>query len=234
MSETVPAGSTSSPAALRMRRSRERRRQAKAIVSAAADLDYVPFEAEPATRVVVSDDGAGDPADALQRGCLCGCHAPHADPRHRACYPAARCGGLAAFLEDRMMPLQLSDHAGLSRKTAPEAEAPKTCLWCGRPFQARRDGGKRQVFRRPACRRDFDAAGRRWVAEAIATGAMTVDALRNGLAATRALVPAAISPTSECEAPLQHLARVSPPDFCYTRQRDLERLMAQAIATRRR
>jgi len=133
-----------------------------------------------------------------------------------------------------MPPPQLNDQANLSIKTAPEAEAPKGCLWCGRPFQARRDGGKRQVFCRPACRRDFDAAGRRWVAEAIATGAMTVDALRNGLAATRALVPAAISPTSDCDAPPQHLARLSPPDFHYARQRDLERLMAQAIATRRR
>ena len=155
--------------------------------------------------------------------------------RHRARYPRLLDSGLAAFLEDRTMPPpQFRDHAALSTKTELEAEPPKGCLWCGRPFHARRDGGKRQVFCRPACRRDFDAAGRRWVAEAIAAGVMTVDALRNGLAATRALVPAAISPTSECKAPWQHPARISPPDFCYTRQRDLERLMAQAIAMRRR
>jgi hypothetical protein len=68
------------------------------------------------------------------------------------------------------------------------------CAWCGRAFIPRATGGKRQVFCRPACRRGFDAAGRRWVAEAIATGTLSLDALRNGAAATRALVAAAISP----------------------------------------
>lgn len=68
------------------------------------------------------------------------------------------------------------------------------CLWCGRGFTPRVDGGKRQVFCREACRRAFDAAGRQWVAEAIAGGMLTVDALRNGAAATRALPSAAISP----------------------------------------
>ena len=43
------------------------------------------------------------------------------------------------------------------------------CLWCGKQFTPRRDGGKRQVFCREACRRAFDAAGRRWVGEAIAS-----------------------------------------------------------------
>jgi hypothetical protein len=57
-----------------------------------------------------------------------------------------------------------------------------------------RDGGKRQVFCREVCRRVFEPAGCRWVAEAIATGALTVDALRNGAATTRALFPRSISP----------------------------------------
>jgi hypothetical protein len=68
------------------------------------------------------------------------------------------------------------------------------CGWCGRAFVPRRDGGKRQVFCRPACRRGFDAAGRRWVSEAIATGMLTIDALRSGAAATRALLQGANSP----------------------------------------
>ena len=50
------------------------------------------------------------------------------------------------------------------------------------------------MFCRSACRRAFDAAGRRWVAEAIAGGMLTVDAPRNGAAATRALLPGAVSP----------------------------------------
>jgi hypothetical protein len=79
----------------------------------------------------------------------------------------------------------------------------EVCLWCGKGFASRRDGGKRQVFCRPACRRGIDAAGRRWVSEAIATGTLTVEALRNGAATTRALPPGAIAPAaiSEHEKP---------------------------------
>jgi hypothetical protein len=62
------------------------------------------------------------------------------------------------------------------------------CLWCGKGFTARRDGGKRQVFCCPFCRRAFDATGRQWVAEAIATGVLTVDAIKNSPTPTRALV----------------------------------------------
>jgi hypothetical protein len=68
------------------------------------------------------------------------------------------------------------------------------CLWCGKGFTPRCDGGKRQVFCRPTCRRAFDAAGRRWVSEAIASGMLSVDALRNGPGATRALFAGVISP----------------------------------------
>ena len=73
------------------------------------------------------------------------------------------------------------------------------CGWCSRAFMPRTTGGKRQVFCREACRRGFDAAGRRWVAGAIATGALTVDALRNGGATTRALPPGAILPAAISE-----------------------------------
>jgi hypothetical protein len=73
------------------------------------------------------------------------------------------------------------------------------CLWCNRVFTPRATGGKGQRFCRPACRRAFDAAGRRWVAEAIAAGMLTVGALRSGAAATRALAGAGGTPH---EAPL--------------------------------
>jgi len=109
------------------------------------------------------------------------------------------------------------------------------CLWCSRGFAPRRSGGKRQVFCRPACRRAFDAAGRRWVAEAIAAGVLTLDALKNGATATRALAPATISPAPKIEAPPHHPAPAAHrAQSSYTRQQDLERLMAQAIAMRRR
>jgi hypothetical protein len=109
------------------------------------------------------------------------------------------------------------------------------CLWCGKGFAPRRDGGKRQLFCRPACRRSFDRAGRRWVAEAIATGVLTVDALTTGPAATRALVLAAIFHTPAGEVPSEHLTPVtSRAAHHYTRQQELERRMARAIAMRRR
>ena len=111
----------------------------------------------------------------------------------------------------------------------------RVCLWCGKGFTPRRDGGKAQRFCRSACRRDFDAAGRRWVAAAIGAGVLTVDALNIDATATRALVPAATSPVPVGEAPWQHSAsEASRADSPYTRQRDLETLMAHAIAMRRR
>jgi hypothetical protein len=80
-----------------------------------------------------------------------------------------------------------------------------SCAWCGRAFIPRATGGKRQVFCRPACRRGFDAAGRRWMSEAIASGTLTVDALRNGAAATRALLSGVISP-----APISEPQKAAP------------------------
>jgi hypothetical protein len=109
----------------------------------------------------------------------------------------------------------------------------RVCLWCGRRFDPRRDGGEPQVFCRPDCGRIFDAAARRRVAEAIATGLL--DALKNGPTATRALVPTAVSSPHADEAARQSPAPVAPrADSRSAHQQDLERLMAKAIAMRRR
>jgi hypothetical protein len=64
------------------------------------------------------------------------------------------------------------------------------CPWCGSNFEPRRDGGKVQRFCRPACRRAFDAAARRWVADALAAGTVTIADVRDGSATTRALARA--------------------------------------------
>jgi len=45
-----------------------------------------------------------------------------------------------------------------------------SCTWCGRAFTPRTTGGKLQTFCRTGCRRAFDTAGRKYVAEAIADG----------------------------------------------------------------
>jgi len=109
------------------------------------------------------------------------------------------------------------------------------CAWCGRPYQERQTGGRTQRFCRPSCRRSFHAAVRAWALDAIAHGTLTLAEVTSGAAATRALVPAATSPVSVGEAPWQHSAsEASRADSPYTRQRDLETLMAHAIAMRRR
>jgi hypothetical protein len=90
-----------------------------------------------------------------------------------------------------------------------------TCAWCGRPFTPRCDGGKRQRFCREVCRRIFDAAGRRWVAGAIADGTLTLGQLRSGPAATRALLPQTVTPAqidpAAKPAPLALATRVDDP-----------------------
>jgi hypothetical protein len=61
------------------------------------------------------------------------------------------------------------------------------CKWCGHPFKPRETGGKPQHFCRSACRRTFEAAGRRWVAAALAKGSLSLAELRDGFHPTRAL-----------------------------------------------
>ena len=69
------------------------------------------------------------------------------------------------------------------------------CRWCGRTFAPRATGGHAQRFCRPACRRALDRAGRKFVAAAIADdGRLTVEALKSGYGATRALPAGAVSP----------------------------------------
>jgi len=88
----------------------------------------------------------------------------------------------------------------------PENSTAGACRWCGSNFEPRRDGGKAQRFCREACRRAFDAAGRRWVAEALAAGTVTIADLRGGSAATRALARAGKIPP-ETDRPVP-----TPPD----------------------
>jgi hypothetical protein len=76
----------------------------------------------------------------------------------------------------------------------------RSCLWCKRGFTPRRDGGKEQRFCSPTCRYALDAAGRRWIAVALASGALTLDHLRSGSLTTRALLSGAISPQPVPEA----------------------------------
>ena len=67
-----------------------------------------------------------------------------------------------------------------------------TCLWCGRSFTARR-GGSPQRFCRARCRTAFWSALRRWAERAVASGALTIDHIRNADPAACMLVPDDIS-----------------------------------------
>jgi hypothetical protein len=73
------------------------------------------------------------------------------------------------------------------------------------------------------------------VAEAIAIGVLTVQRLKNGLAATRALGPAAASAAPVDEPAQQRPARVAQrAEYGDARQRDFEQLLARTVAARRR
>jgi len=114
-------------------------------------------------------------------------------------------------------------------------EVPTLCAWCGRPFQERQTGGRAQRFCLPSCRRAFHTAVRAWAVDAIADGTLTVAEVRNGAPATRALVTAAPTGVPGGEVASQRLTPAGPcADGDHTGQRDLERLMARAIAMRRR
>jgi hypothetical protein len=102
------------------------------------------------------------------------------------------------------------------------------CAWCGRPYQERRTGGRTQRFCRPSCRRSFHAAVRAWALDAIAHGTLTLAEVRSGAAATRALLPTAMSQVPVGDAP------VAPCADSRFGQEEFERLLARTIADRRR
>jgi hypothetical protein len=93
-----------------------------------------------------------------------------------------------------------------------EVSTTSACFWCGACFEPRNDGGKAQRFCRPTCRRAFETASRRFVAEAIAAGTLTIDMLRNSAASTRALVMHQFSPSPVPSLPKPEEARPAPPE----------------------
>ena len=108
------------------------------------------------------------------------------------------------------------------------------CLWCAAPFTLRR-GGSPKKFCSARCRHEFHRCARRWAEAAVAAGALSVDVLKNGDPAACTLLPPAGSYETAGEAHGHQSAPITPRvDSDLTRQRDLERLMARAIAMRRR
>jgi hypothetical protein len=108
------------------------------------------------------------------------------------------------------------------------------CLWCAAPVALRRGGSPRK-FCCARCRHEFHSCARRWAEAAVAAGALSVDVLKNGDPAACTLLQGTISLTLESQSPEQFPTPVvHRAESSYTQQQDLERLMAQAIAARRR
>jgi hypothetical protein len=114
-------------------------------------------------------------------------------------------------------------------------ETSTSCQWCAKPFQARRSGGSPRRFCCTKCRTTFWSALRRWGEHAIAAGTLTITDMKNGDRAACTLVLAAGSSGAAGEAHGSQSTVTAPRvDSRHTTQQNLERLMAQAIAMRRR
>jgi hypothetical protein len=108
------------------------------------------------------------------------------------------------------------------------------CSWCGQDLQPRR-GGSPQRFCSAEHRSLFWSALRRWGERAVAAGILTIADIRNGDPAACTLLLAAGSPGAVDEAHGSQSTVTAPRvDSRHTTQQNLERLMAQAIAMRRR
>jgi hypothetical protein len=108
------------------------------------------------------------------------------------------------------------------------------CLWCAAPVTLRRGGSPRK-FCCARCRHEFHSCARRWAEAAVAAGALSVDVLKSADPAAYTLLRGTISPTPESQSPKQYPTPVvHRAESSYTRQQDLQRLMEQAIAARRR
>ena len=69
----------------------------------------------------------------------------------------------------------------------------QVCLWCRRPFSARR-GGSPKRFCCAAHRMAFWSAARRWAERAVVSGFLSVDDIRNGAGEACTLLPGVDSP----------------------------------------
>jgi hypothetical protein len=94
------------------------------------------------------------------------------------------------------------------------------CLWCERPFRARR-GGSPQRFCCAAHRLAFWSALRRWGERSVASGMLTVAELRNDTAAACTLLPSGNSP-----------APVSGPQTSAAHPGEAEALLDELLAVR--
>jgi hypothetical protein len=79
-----------------------------------------------------------------------------------------------------------------------------SCTWCAKSFSPRR-GGSRQRFCCPSHRNQFHSLARSWAEKAIASGALTIADLQNGV-----VEPCALVPDSPTPAPLRDMHTVDP------------------------
>jgi hypothetical protein len=108
------------------------------------------------------------------------------------------------------------------------------CEWCNTSFQPRR-GGSPQRFCASKCRTAFWSALRRWGERAINAGILSVTDIRGCDPEACTLLAGRVTAGAVGGKPNPpQSVPVGPPERYYSSQEDLERLMAQAIAVRRR
>jgi hypothetical protein len=105
------------------------------------------------------------------------------------------------------------------------------CSWCERSFRPRRTGGRVQRFCCPLCRRAFHTAARAWALNAIAVGALPIADLRNGVAATRALIPGPASTEAVPQAPPRQSARPAPAEEIVMLPDELGAILGEILDT---
>jgi len=133
----------------------------------------------------------------------------------------ARCGSFrtspraAPTVDGQVETPSAPTHAGGSRRFVAFCARPffmitlPVCLWCRRPFSARR-GGSPKRFCCAAHRTAFWSAARRWAEKAVVSGFLSVDDIRNGvgevctlLAGVNSPAPAGLSQKSGDIAPAE-------------------------------
>ena len=73
------------------------------------------------------------------------------------------------------------------------------CTWCGVSFTPRTTGGKPQRFCSERCRRQFDSGCRAWAEQAVASGLLTVSALKDALTQRARFVEADLAQAPELD-----------------------------------
>jgi hypothetical protein len=66
-----------------------------------------------------------------------------------------------------------------AQKNSSREEARQACVWCGKDFCKRTNGGKEQMFCVQACREEWHRAKRDYLEDKLASGVITVEEIKS-------------------------------------------------------